>query len=199
MVNSDQLKQLHIGAEWVDALNATFERFDISTPLRQAAFIGQAGHECGNFRILEENLNYRAETLMKVWPKRFPTLEFAKQYERNPKKIANSVYANRMGNRDEASGDGFRFRGRGAFQTTGHAGYYHAGQALGEDFVMNPDLVATPTYAALTAGFFWDTHKLNQYADSRDYKTMTKKINGGYIGLADREKHINQALSVMSY
>jgi len=199
MVNPDQLKQLHIGAEWVDALNATFERFDISTPLRQAAFIGQAGHECGNFRILEENLNYRAETLMKVWPKRFPTLEFAKQYERNPKKIANSVYANRMGNRDEASGDGFRFRGRGAFQTTGHAGYYHAGQALGEDFVMNPDLVATPTYAALTAGFFWDTHKLNQYADSRDYKTMTKKINGGYIGLADREKHINQALSVMSY
>ena len=199
MVNSEQLKQLHIGPEWVDALNATFQRFDISTPLRQAAFIGQAGHECGNFRIMEENLNYRAETLMKVWPRRFPTLEFAKQYERNPKKIANSVYANRMGNRDEASGDGFRFRGRGAFQTTGHSGYYHAGQALGEDFVMNPDLVATPTYAALTAGFFWDTHKLNQYADSRDYKTMTKKINGGYIGLADREKHIADALSVMSY
>ena len=199
MVNSQQLKQLHIGAEWVDALNATFERFDISTPFRQAAFIGQAGHECGNFRIMEENLNYRAETLMKVWPRRFPNLDFAKQYERNPKKIANMVYANRMGNRDEASGDGFRFRGRGAFQTTGHSGYYHAGQALGEDFVMNPDLVATPTYAALTAGFFWDTHKLNQYADSRDYKTMTKKINGGFIGLADREKHIADALSVMSY
>jgi putative chitinase len=199
MVNSEQLKQLHIGAQWVDALNATFQRFDISTPLRQAAFIGQAGHECGNFRIMEENLNYRAETLMRVWPKRFPTLDFAKQYERNPKKIANMVYANRMGNRDEASGDGYRFRGRGAFQTTGHSGYYHAGQALGEDFVMNPDLVATPTYAALTAGFFWDTHKLNQYADSRDYKTMTKKINGGYIGLADREKHIANALSVMSY
>jgi putative chitinase len=198
MVNSEQLKQLHIGAEWVDALNATFERFDISNSLRQAAFIGQAGHECGNFRILEENLNYRAETLMKVWPKRFPTLEFAKEYERNPKKIANSVYANRMGNRDEASGDGYRFRGRGAFQTTGHSGYYHAGQALGEDFVMNPDLVATPTYAALTAGFFWDTHKLNQYADSRNYKTMTKKINGGFIGLEDRIKHINHALEVLT-
>jgi putative chitinase len=197
MVSSEQLKQLHIGAEWVDALNATFERFDISNSLRQAAFIGQAGHECGNFRILEENLNYRAETLMKVWPRRFPTLEFAKEYERNPKKIANSVYANRMGNRDEASGDGFRFRGRGAFQTTGHSGYYHAGQALGEDFVMNPDLVATPTYAALTAGFFWDTHKLNQYADSRNYKTMTKKINGGFIGLEDRIKHINHALEVL--
>jgi len=198
MVNSEQLKQLHIGGEWVDALNATFERFDISNSLRQAAFIGQAGHECGNFRILEENLNYRAETLMKVWPRRFPTLEFAKEYERNPKKIANSVYANRMGNRDEASGDGYRFRGRGAFQTTGHSGYYHAGQALGEDFVMNPDLVATPTYAALTAGFFWDTHKLNQYADSRNYKTMTKKINGGFIGLEDRIKHINHALEVLT-
>jgi len=197
-VTDEQLKKLHIDPVWEAALNTTFDRFDISTPFRQAAFIGQAAHESGNFKMLVENLNYRAETLMKVWPKRFPTLEFAKQYERDPKKIANSVYANRMGNRDEASGDGFRFRGRGLFQTTGHAGYYHAGQALGEDFVMQPDLVATPQYAALTAGFFWSTHKLNQYADSRDYKMMTKKINGGFIGLADREKHINHALAVLT-
>ena len=197
MVSPDQLKQLKINPDWVNALNETFERFDISTPIRQACFIGQAGHECGNFRILEENLNYRAETLMKVWPKRFPTLEFAKQYERNPKKIANMVYANRMGNRDEASGDGYRFRGRGAFQTTGHSGYYHAGQALGVDFVMEPDLVATPQYAALTAGFFWNTHKLNQFADARDYKGMTKKINGGFIGLEDRIKHIEEALAIL--
>jgi putative chitinase len=198
MVSKEQLKELHIDPVWEAALNTTFDRFDISHPLRQAAFIGQAAHESGNFKMLVENLNYRAETLMKVWPKRFPTLEFAKQYERDPKKIANSVYANRMGNRDEASGDGFRFRGRGLFQTTGHAGYYHAGQALGEDFVMQPDLVATPQYAALTAGFFWSTHKLNQYADSRDYKMMTKKINGGFIGLADREKHINHAIAVLT-
>ena len=198
MINAEQLKELHIDPVWEAALNTTFDRFDISHPLRQAAFMGQAAHESGNFKMLVENLNYRAETLMKVWPKRFPTLEFAKQYERDPKKIANSVYANRMGNRDEASGDGFRFRGRGLFQTTGHAGYYHAGQALGEDFVMQPDLVATPQYAALTAGFFWSTHKLNQYADSRDYKMMTKKINGGFIGLADREKHINHALAVLT-
>ena len=198
MVSKEQLKELHIDPVWEAALNTTFDRFDISHPLRQAAFIGQAAHESGNFKMLVENLNYRVETLMKVWPKRFPTLEFAKQYERDPKKIANSVYANRMGNRDEASGDGFRFRGRGLFQTTGHAGYYHAGQALGEDFVMQPDLVATPQYAALTAGFFWSTHKLNQYADSRDYKMMTKKINGGFIGLADREKHINHALAVLT-
>jgi putative chitinase len=134
---------------------------------------------------------------MRVWPKRFPTLEFAKQYEKNPKKIANSVYSNRMGNRDEASGDGYRFRGRGLFQLTGHSNYFHAGKALGEDFVMNPDLVATPMYAALTAGFFWQTHKLNQYADARDYVTMTKKINGGTIGLQDRINHINHALSVL--
>jgi putative chitinase len=198
MVNAEQLKQLHIGEQWVDALNETFVRFDIMNPLRKAAFIGQASHESGNFKMLEEDLRYRAETLMRVWPKRFPTLEFAKQYEKNPKKIANSVYANRMGNRDEASGDGHRFRGRGLFQLTGHSNYFHAGKALGEDFVMNPDLVATPMYAALTAGFFWNTHKLNQYADSQDYKTMTKKINGGFIGLADREKHIAHALSVLS-
>ena len=196
-VNADQLKKLHIDPVWVDALNETFERFNIVTAAQQASFIGQAAHESGNFKMLVENLNYRAETLMKVWPKRFPTLEFAKQYEKDAKKIANSVYANRMGNRDEASGDGFRFRGRGLFQTTGHAGYYHAGQALGEDFVMNPDLVSTPKYAALTAGFFWNTHKLNNFADVEDYKGMTKKINGGFIGLADREKHIRHALSVL--
>ena len=197
MVNKEQLKQLHIGEEWVDALNETFTRFDISNPARQAAFIGQASHESGNFKTLNENLNYRAETLMRVWPKRFPTLEFAKQYEKNPKKIANSVYSNRMGNRDEASGDGYRFRGRGLFQLTGHSNYFHAGKALGEDFVMNPDLVATPRYATLTAAFFWQTHKLNDYADARDYVTMTKRINGGTIGLQDRIAHINHALSVL--
>jgi putative chitinase len=196
-ITAEQLKQLHIGEQWVEPLNQTFSRFDISTPAQQASFIGQASHESGNFKTLEENLQYRAETLMRVWPKRFPTLEFAKQYEKNPKKIANSVYSNRMGNRDEASGDGHRFRGRGLFQLTGHSNYFHAGKALGEDFVMNPDLVATPMFAALTAGFFWQTHKLNQYADARDYVTMTKKINGGTIGLADRQKHIAHALEVL--
>ena len=198
MINAEQLRQLHIGEQWVDALNATFERFDIMNPLRKAAFIAQCGHECGNFRMLEENLNYRAETLMKLWPKRFPTLEFANQYAKNPKKIANMVYAYRMGNRDEASGVGYRFRGRGCIQLTGHANYYHAGQALGQDFVMQPELVATPMYAALSAGFFWNTHKLNVLADNRDIKMMTKRINGGFIGLADRERHYNEALVVLT-
>jgi len=197
MVNSQHLQAMRIDPVWVDALNETFQRFNILTPIQQASFIGQCGHECGNFRILEENLNYRAETLMKLWKSRFPTIEVANEYAKNPKKIANKVYANRMGNRDESSGDGYRFRGRGCIQLTGHANYFHAGQACGEDFVMQPDLVATPRYAAMTAGWFWDTHKLNQYADKQDFLMMTKKINGGTIGLDDRIKHINHALDIL--
>lgn len=207
MVNAEQLAKLHIGPEWVAPLNEVFDRFGIVTKNQQAAFIGQCGHECGHFRILEENLNYRAETLMKLWPKRFPTLEVANQYAKNPKKIANMVYANRMGNRDESSGDGYRFRGRGCIQLTGHANYFHAGQALGVDFVMEPDLVSTPKYAALTAGWFWSTHGCNQVAETglpldtnnkMTWALLTKKINGGTIGLADRIAHTNQALSVLA-
>lgn len=198
MVNADQLAKLHIGAEWVDALNETFSRFNITTKNQQAMFIGQCGHECGNFRILEENLNYRAATLMKLWPKRFPTLEKANEYSGNAKKIANSVYSLRMGNRDETSGDGYRFRGRGCIQLTGHSNYFHAGKALGVDFVMEPDLVATPKFAALTAGWFWSTHNCNAPADALDYTKVTKIINGGTIGLDDRIKHTQQALAVLS-
>jgi len=198
MVNADQLQKLHIGLEWVPALNDTFTRFGIVTPRQQAAFIGQCGHECGHFKILEENLNYRAETLMKLWPKRFSTLEIANQYARNPKKIANMVYSGRMGNRDEASGDGYRFRGRGCIQLTGHANYFHAGQALGTDFVMEPDLVATPKFAALTAGWFWSTHDCNRLAENADWAGLTKKINGGTIGLEDRILHTNQAIAILS-
>ena len=197
MVNKEQLEKLHIGEEWLDGLNATFEKFDITNPLRKAAFIGQCAHESGNFKLLTENLNYRAEALQKLWPKRFDATK-AQACARNPKLIATVVYSNRMGNRDEASGDAWRFIGRGCIQLTGYSNYYHAGQALGVDFVMNPELVATPMYAALTAGWFWNTHKLNQFADNRDWKMMTKKINGGFIGLADREKHINHALAVLT-
>jgi putative chitinase len=197
MVTADQLRQLGIDIKWVDPFNQTFERFGILTSRQQAAWIGQCGHECANFRILEEGLNYSAAGLMKVWPKRFPTLEFASQYAKNPKKIANLVYANRMGNRDEASGDGYRFRGRGCIQTTGSANYYHAGKALGVDFIMNPDLVAMPQYAALTAGFFWDTQKLNALAEAGNNLALTKRINGGTLGLEDRVAHTNHALAVL--
>ena len=198
MATSEQLAKLHIGQQWVTALNDTFSQFGILTPNQQAAFIGQCGHECGHFRILEENLNYRAATLMKLWPKRFPTLEIANQYAGNPKKIANMVYANRMGNRDEASGDGYRFRGRGCIQLTGHSNYFHAGKALGVDFVMEPDLVATPKYAAMTAGWFWSTHGCNELAEAANWVGLTKKINGGTIGLDDRILHTKQALEALS-
>ncbi len=198
MVNSEQLKQLHIGAEWVDALNETFSRFNITTNNQKAMFIGQCSHECGNFRILEENLNYRAATLMKLWPKRFPTLEKANEYSGNAKKIANSVYSLRMGNRDETSGDGYRFRGRGCIQLTGHSNYFHAGKALGVDFVANPDLVGTAKYAALTAGWFWSTHNLNTPADALDHARVTKIINGGQIGLEHRIRETQQALMVLA-
>jgi len=198
MVTAEKLGKLGIGAQWVDPLNETFQRFNITTPRQQAAFIGQCSHECGNFRLLEENLNYKAATLMKLWPRRFPSLEVASQYAGNPKKIANMVYANRMGNRDEASGDGYRFRGRGCIQTTGSANYYHAGKALGVDFIMNPDLVATPQYAALTAGFFWSTHGLNALAEAGDDLACCKRINGGTIGLEDRKHRTQQALAVLT-
>lgn len=203
MLNADQLKRMHIGPQWVDPLNETFERFNIATPQQRAAFIGQCAHESGNFRVLEENLNYRAATLLKLFPRTQRrvwgfTPEEAAEYERQPRKIANRIYGNRMNNRDEASGDGFRFRGRGILQLTGAANYHHAGQGLGVDFIMEPDLVATPQYAALTAGWFWDTQKLNALAEAGNWLALTKKINGGTIGLEDRKKHINQALSVLS-
>jgi putative chitinase len=197
MVTAEQLAKLHIGPEWVDALNETFQRFEINTPRQRAGFIGQCGHECGQFKVLEENLNYRAETLMKLWPKRFDAAK-AQACARNPKLIANTVYSGRMGNRDEASGDGYRFRGRGCIQLTGSDNYFHAGKALGVDFWSNPDLVATPKYAALTAGWFWSTHNCNQLAESANWAGLTKKINGGTIGLQDRISHIEKALGVLN-
>jgi putative chitinase len=198
MPNRDQLVMLKIGLEWEDPLNETFDRFGINNPVLQAAFIGQCGHECNNFRTLEENLNYKAATLMRLWPKRFPTQEVANEYAGNPQKIANMVYANRMGNRDVNSGDGYRFRGRGCIQLTGSTNYFNAGKALGVDFWAQPELVATPKYAALTAGWFWSTHKCNEVAQAQDWTRLTKIINGGTIGLQERIAHINNAIAVLS-
>lgn len=197
-VTAEHLQKLKINPELAPAFNATFDRWGIATLRQQAAFIGQCGHESGNFRVLEENLNYAADRLMKIWPKRFPSLEVAQPYHRNPRKIANKVYANRMGNRDEASDDGWRFRGSGWVQLTGHDNFYHFSKAMGEDFVMKPDLVRTPEYAAQSAGWFWATHGCNQIADSGDWKALTKRINGGEIGLADRIKHTQEAMHVLS-
>jgi len=198
MVSASQLQRMHINPDLAPVFNETFEKWGIATPLQQAAFIGQCGHECGNFTKLEEGLSYAADRLMKIWPKRFPTLESAQPYARNGKALANKVYASRMGNRDEASGDGYRFRGSGWLQLTGHDNFYHAGKACGVDFVMNPDLVRTPQYAAMTAGWFWSTHKCNEVAQAQDWTKLTKIINGGIIGLPDRVAHTNQALAVLT-
>jgi putative chitinase len=198
MVNAEQLTRMHITPGLADVFNETFDRWGITTARQQAAFIGQCGHECGNFTKLEEGLSYSADRLMKIWPKRFPTMEIAQRYARNPKALANNVYANRMGNRDEASGDGWRFRGSGWLQLTGHANFFHAGKAIGVDLVKEPDLVRTPKYAALTAGWFWATHNCNELAEAEDWVALTKKINGGTVGLDDRVKHILQALSVLN-
>jgi putative chitinase len=197
-VTAEQLTKLKINPALAQVFNDTFDRWGISSVKQQAAFIGQCGHECGNFTKLEENLNYAADRLMKIWPKRFPTMEVAQPYHRNPRKIANKVYSNRMGNRDEASDDGWRFRGSGWLQLTGHDNFFHAGKALGVDLVMKPDLVRTPEYAALTAGWFWSTQKLNGLAEYGHYEQLTKKINGGTIGLADRIHHTEQALLVLT-
>lgn len=197
MVNASQLQKLGINPNLEKVFNDTFERWNINTPQRQAAFIGQCGHECGNFKILEENLNYSADRLVKIWPKRFTSLEMAQPYNRNPRAIANKVYGGRMGNRDEASGDGYRFRGSGWLQLTGHDNFYHAGKAIGQDFVMNPDLVRTPEFAAQTAGWFWSTHNCNAKADVKDWTGLTKIINGGVLGLNERIEHTNKALEIL--
>ena len=195
-MTEDQLKEMHIDPVWLEPLTAAFQRFDISTPERQAAFIGQCAHESGNFKTLQENLNYSAKGLNATWPSRFPSEEAAQPFHRNPEKIANKVYSGRMGNTDE--GDGWKYRGRGLIQLTGKDNYRLASDALGVDFVANPDLVLTREYAALTAAWYWNKRGLNKEADAKDFTGMTKKINGGTIGLADRVAHINTALNVLT-
>jgi putative chitinase len=194
---ANALAKLKIAIDWVEPLEEVFRRYEINTPLRQAAFIGQCAHESANFKTLEENLNYSAEGLMKIWPSRFPTLEAAQPYHRNPEKIANKVYGGRMGNGTEETGDGWLYHGRGLIQLTGKDNYRMAGDALEMDFLHSPDYVLVPKYAALTAGWFWNKRGLNKEADAQDYTAMTRKINGGVIGLDDRIKHINHALEAL--
>jgi putative chitinase len=170
-------------------LPSVIERFNISTPLRLAHFLAQCGHESGNFKFFNENLNYSAQGLRSVFGKYFPTEALAKQYERKPEMIGSRVYANRMGNGDEASKEGFKFRGRGFIQLTGKSNYQAFAKFIGEDVVANPDLVATK-YPMTSAGFFFDTNKLWTLCDlgaTEDAVTkVTKRVNGGTHGLADR-------------
>ena len=196
-MTADQLQQLGIDPKWLKPLEDTFAKYDISTPKRQAAFIGQCAHESGNFRTLEENLNYKPETLMRVWSSRFPDLPTAMKYAHNPEAIANKVYGGRMGNGVEETGDGWKYHGRGLIQLTGKENYGNCGSGLGVDLLSNPNLLNTPEYAALSAGWFWNKKGLNSLADAGDIDTMTKRINGGTLGLEDRKAKIAKALSIL--
>jgi putative chitinase len=182
--------------QWCNALNKILPEYDINTPQRVAAFIAQTAHESANFTALHENLNYRAETLLKVFPKYFPTDALAQQYAHHPEMIANRVYANRMGNGDEASGDGFRYCGRGLIQLTGKSNYQAFADSIQMPLEDVPAYLQTFEGAVQSACWFWESNNLNQYADSGDIVTMTKRINGGTIGLADRQAHYTHDLQV---
>jgi putative chitinase len=184
--------------QWTEALNKILPDYEIDTPQRVAAFIAQSAHESGNFTALHENLNYRAETLRKVFPKYF-TDASAAQIASQPNKaelIANRVYANRMGNGTEESGDGFRYCGRGLIQLTGKTNYQAFAESIEIPVEQIPELLATFEGAVQSACWFWEANNLNQYADSGDIVTMTKRINGGTIGLEDRKKHYEHALEI---
>lgn len=181
---------------WHEALSKILPDYDIDTPERVAAFLAQTAHESGGYRALKENLNYRAETLCKVWPRYFNAGN-ANQYAHNQEAIANRAYANRMGNGDEASGDGFRYCGRGLIQLTGKSNYTAFANSIETPLEEIPDFLATFEGAIQSACWFWETNNLNQYADSGDILTMTKKINGGTLGLADRQQHYQHAIHVL--
>lgn len=182
---------------WYPELAEMLPIFEINSPERIAAFMAQTAHESAGYSVLKENLNYKAESLMKTWPKRFPTLDIAKQYARNPIKIANKVYANRMGNGSEESGDGWKFCGRGLIQLTGHDNY----QAFAEYADISIDdaveYLETPRGAVHSACWFWFANDCNAYADVVDIEGLTKRINGGVIGLQERIAHYNHAVDVL--
>jgi putative chitinase len=185
--------------QWGSALNQLLPDYGIDTPQRVAAFLAQCAHESGNFVFLKENLNYRAASLRKIFPKYFPDDAIANQYASLPNKaeaIANRIYANRMGNGPEESGDGFRYCGRGLIQLTGRNNY----EAFADSIESTPEEVSayleTFEGAVQSACWFWETNNLNQFADTDDIKTMTRRINGGFIGLEDRIKHYEHAKHV---
>ena len=171
---------------WVDPLNETFARFGLVDPFHVSAFLAQIGHESARLSSVEENLNYSSNGLTSTFPKYF-THEQANDYARQPVKIANRVYADRMGNGDEISGDGFRYRGKGLLQVTGKENHAACGKALGLPLVDDPELLLEPINAALSAGWFWNAKKLNNLAELEDLRGITKVVNGGMNGFADRQ------------
>jgi putative chitinase len=197
----DQLKQIipknKYQQHWFDVLSQLLPDYDINTPQRIASFLAQCAHESGEFVFIKENLNYRAATLLKVFPKYFPDLALASQYAGKPERIANKVYANRMGNGPEESGDGYRYCGRGLIQVTGHDNYMWFADSIQVTPEEASEYMETFEGAAQSACWFWETANLNTLADRGDIKAMTKTINGGYIGLEDRISHYEHALHVL--
>lgn len=185
----------------LDEIPAIMEKFGVTNPLRLSHFLAQCAHESGNFKFVRENLNYSADGLRKIFPKYFPTAELAAKYARQPEKIANRVYGSRMGNGDEASGDGFRFRGRGFLQTTGKSNYTAFDKFVEDDILADPDLVASK-YPLMSAAFFFHSNKLWDICDKGHghevVLAVTKRVNGGTIGLADRQKHFDSLHSTMA-
>lgn len=180
-----------------EALTDSFDKYEINTVNRAAGFLAQCGHESAGFTVLQENLNYSAEGLNKIFKKYFPTLDSAKPYARNPEKIANKVYGGRMGNGPESSGDGYKFRGRGAIQLTGRDNYTQFAKAVGLTVDEAVEDLNTLDGAIESACWFWKKNGLNAICDKDDIVTMTKRINGGTIGLDDRKKHYEHAKHVL--
>lgn len=193
-MNLNKLKG-HVPDSVLEEIKEAETVIGLHSPLRMAHFLAQVAHESGNFKHTVENLNYSSKALRAVFGKYFPTDEIAEEYHRQPEKIANKVYANRMGNGDEASGEGWKFRGRGYIQLTGKNNYTSFGKFINDDIVDNPDLVAEK-YPLLSAGWFWMENDLSKLADlgaeEENVKGITRRVNGGFHGLEDRLKHFNE-------
>lgn len=198
-MNLSKLKS-HIPDAVIAQMPEVIEKFQINTPLRMAHFLAQCGHESGGFKLVRENLNYSSKGLLTTFKKYFPTEQKAKLYERQPERIANLVYGNRMGNGDETSGDGFRFSGRGYIQLTGRNNYAAFDKVVEENLLEQPGLVATK-YPLLSAAWFWSTNRLNALADrgatDADVTAITRRVNGGTIGLPDRIKHFKEYFNLL--
>ena len=202
ILSSGQIEQLLHGnkdwAEWVKPLQDLLPQYQINTPQRVAMFIAQCGHESLNFRVLEENLNYSATGLNSVFPKYFKRAgRDANAFHRQPERIANVVYADRMGNSNAASGDGWKYRGRGVIQLTGAHNYVLFAEAVDKKIAETVRYLGTKEGALESACWFWNTNGLNKYCDNGDIKGATKRINGGYNGLSDREHHYHRAMSIL--
>jgi putative chitinase len=200
ILSKNQLTELLKGNksldEWYAAMEVLLPKYDINTTQRVAAFISQCAHESANFTLLEENLNYSAEALLRVFPKYFRNRD-PSAYARKPEAIANIVYSNRMGNRSEKTGDGWAFRGRGVIQLTGANNYTLFSKYIGKSIQDTTKYLGTKQGALESACWFWETNGINKVADTGDVKRVTKIINGGYNGLEDRQKHYNHAIQVL--